>query len=210
MPPKKNATPAKQPNDSSVTFDESEDMSFQLSQVEGLVKGSVSKGELDQCINKLRGDLAKNMKGDLANLQVEMAESMEKNMGNMEKKLETNMGNMEKKLETNMGNMEKKLETNMGNMEKKLEESMETNMGNMEKKMEKLLEESMERIINLIQHTKEKLPNDDNVGQGTHDERNSSHFEKPSFSKSTPGGFDSNTGSNKGWFPRGIQLPKIE
>ena len=88
MPPKKNATPAKQPEDSSVTFDESEDMSFQLSRVEGLVKGLVSKGELDQSINKLRGDLEKNMKGsvkigDLANLQVEIAESM----GNMEKKL---------------------------------------------------------------------------------------------------------------------------
>ena len=100
-----------------------------------MVKGLVSKGELDQSINKLRGYLEKNMKGsvktgDLANLQVEMAESM---------------GNMEKKLETNMGNMEKKLETNMGNMEKKLEESMEI-------------------IINLIQQPEEKLPNDDNVG----------------------------------------------
>ena len=44
-------------------------MSFLLSRVEGLVKGLVSTGELDQSINKLRGDLAKNMKGDLANLQ---------------------------------------------------------------------------------------------------------------------------------------------
>jgi hypothetical protein len=117
--------------------------------------------------------------------------------------------NMEKKfeeiMETNMGNLEK----NMGNTEKKLEESMETNMGNMEKKMEKL-EESMERIVNLIQNPEEKLPNYDKVGQGTHDERNSSHFEKPSFSNSTPGGFDSNTGSNQGWFPRGIQIPKID
>ena len=60
-------------------------------------------------------------------------------------------------------------------------------MGNMEKKMEKLAE-NMERIFNLIRHPKEKIPNDDNVGQGTHDERNSSHIEKQSFSKSTPGG----------------------
>ena len=36
-----------------MTFDESEDMSFRLSRVEGLVKGLVSKGELDQSINKL-------------------------------------------------------------------------------------------------------------------------------------------------------------
>jgi polyhydroxyalkanoate synthesis regulator phasin len=125
MPPKKNATPAKQLEDSSVTFDESEDMSFRVSRVEGLVKGLVSKGELDQSINKLRGDLVKNMKGDLDNLQVEMKESI--------------------------GNMEKKLETNMENMKK--------------------LEENMETIIKLIQHPEEKLPNDDNVDQGTHDER---------------------------------------
>ena len=92
------------------------------------------------------------------------------------------------------------------NMETKLKESMETNIRNMEKK----LVESMERIVNLIQHREEKIPNDDNVGQGTHDERNSYRFEKLSFSKSTPGGFDSNTGSNQGWFPRGIQLPKID
>ena len=86
-----------------------------------------------------------------------------------------------------------------------MEKKLETNMENMKK-----LEENMETIIKLIQHPEEKLPNDDNVGQGTHDERNSSHFEKPSFSKSTPRGFDSNTGSNQGWFPRGIQLPKID
>ena len=64
-----------------MTFDESEDMSFRLSRVEGLVKGLVSKGEWDQSVSKLRGDLQKNMQGlvkigYLANLQVEMAESM--------------------------------------------------------------------------------------------------------------------------------------
>ena len=89
MPPKKNVTPAKQPKDSSITLDESEDMSFWLSRVEGLVKGLVSKGELDQSINKLRGDLEKNMKGsvkigDLNNLQEEMAENMEKKMEKLE------------------------------------------------------------------------------------------------------------------------------
>ena len=64
------------------------------------------------------------------------------------------------------------------------------------KEMMKKLEENMEIIANLLQHIEEKLPNGDNVGQGTHDDRNSSHFEKPSFSKHTPGGLDSNTGSN--------------
>ena len=68
----------------------------------------------------------------------------------------------------------------------------------------------MELIIKLIQHPEEKLPNDDNVGQGTHDDRNSSHCDQPSFSKHTPGGFDFNTKSNEGWFLRGIHLPKID
>jgi hypothetical protein len=153
MPSKKNATPMKPSEGSTLIHEESEDMSFRVSQLE------------------------KNFKGVVKTID--------------------------------LYNMEKKLETNMGNMKKKLEESMETNMGNMENKMEKL-EESMERIVILIQHPEEKPPNDDNVGQGTHDERNSSHFEKPSFSKSTLGGFDFNTGSNQGWFSRGIQLPKID
>lgn len=163
MPLKKNATPVKPREGSTMIHEESEDMSFRVSQLEKIFEGMVRTLDLY----------------------------------NMEKKLEESM-------ETNMGNLEK----NMRNLEKKLEESMETNMRNMEKKIENL-EEGMERIVNLIQHLEEKLPNDDKVGQGTHDERNSSHFEKPSFSKSTPGGFDANTRSNQGWFPRGIQLPKI-
>ena len=126
MPPKKNATPVKPPEGSTPIHEESEAMSFRMSQLEKNFKGVVKKLDLY--------------------------------------------------------NMEKKLETNMGDIEKKLEESIETNMGNMEKKMQKL-EESMERIVNLIQHPEEKLSNGDNVNQGTHDERNSSHFEKPSFSK---------------------------
>ena len=89
-------------------------------------------------------------------------------------------------------------------MEKNLDDSMEKNMGNMEKRIENKLEEGMDKIVNLIQHTQENLPNGDNVGQGTQDDRNNSHFEKPSFSKHTPGGFDSNTRSIQGWFPRTI------
>ena len=66
-----------------------------------------------------------------------------------------------------------------------LEEIMEKDMGNIEQRMQNKLEESMERIVNLIQDTKEKIPNGDNVGQGTHDDRNSSHCEQPSFRKHT-------------------------
>ena len=65
MPPKKNATPSKHPEYSSMPYEESEDMSFRSSQVESLVKGFVSKGDLDQSINKLRGELEKNMQGSV-------------------------------------------------------------------------------------------------------------------------------------------------
>ena len=68
----------------------------------------------------------------------------------------------------------------------------------------------MKRIVNIILHTKENLPNSDNVGKGPHYDRNNSHFKQPSFSKHTPGGFDSNIRINQGWFPRGIQLPNID
>jgi hypothetical protein len=54
MPPNKNPTPSKQPKHSSMTYEESEDMLFQLSQVESLVKGFVSKGDLEKSINNLR------------------------------------------------------------------------------------------------------------------------------------------------------------
>ena len=93
MPPKKNATPVKPPEGSTMIHEESEDKSFRVSHLEKKFKGMVRTLYLY-------------------------------------------------------------------NMEKKLEESMETNMGNMEKQ----LEESVERIVNIIQHQEENLPNDYNVG----------------------------------------------
>ena len=56
-----------------MTYEESEDMSFQLFRIESLVKGFVSRGDLDNSINNLRGYLEKSMQGlvktlDLANL----------------------------------------------------------------------------------------------------------------------------------------------
>ena len=84
MPPNKNATPAKQLEDSSMTFAESEDMSFHLSRVESLVKGFVSKGELDQGINKLKEDLEKNMQGSMKTFYLGR---IEERMGPMDDKI---------------------------------------------------------------------------------------------------------------------------
>ena len=82
MPSKKNATPVKPPKGSTMIHEESEDMSFRVSQLEKKFKGVVRTL-------------------DLYNMEKNLEESMEMNIKNMEKKLEESM-------ETNMGNMEKK------------------------------------------------------------------------------------------------------
>ena len=65
--------------------EESEDMSFRVSQLEKKFKGMVRTL-------------------DLYNMEKKLEESMETNMGNMEKKMEK----LEENMETNIGNMEKK------------------------------------------------------------------------------------------------------
>ena len=59
-----------------MTYDESEDMSFRLSRVGSLVKGFVSKGDLDKSMNSL--------KGYLKTLEEMMEKKMENTMGHME------------------------------------------------------------------------------------------------------------------------------
>jgi hypothetical protein len=71
------------------------------------------------------------------------------------------------------------------------------------------MEDNIERMVKLLQHQEEKIPNEDDVVQGTHDDKNSSHVEKPSINKNGLRQFDSNTGSNQGWYTRGIKIPKI-
>ena len=69
MPLKKNATPVKPPEGSTMIHEEIEDMSFRVSQLEQKFKGVVKT--LDLC-----------------NMEKKWEESMETNMGNMEKKME--------------------------------------------------------------------------------------------------------------------------
>ena len=47
--------PYKPPEYSSMAHEESKDMSFRVSQLEGLVKGFVSKGDLEKIMNILKG-----------------------------------------------------------------------------------------------------------------------------------------------------------
>ena len=99
-----------------MTYEESEDMSFRLSKVESLVKGFASKGDLDQSINKLRGDLEKNMQGSVKT--------------------------------SDLDNLHTQIEERMG--------PMEDNIG---------------RVVKLLQFQSEKIPKEEEVDQGTHEEK---------------------------------------
>ena len=77
MPPKKNATLVKPLEGSTLIHEESEDMSFRMSQLEKNFKGVV-----------------KTL--DLYNMEKNLEESMETNMGNIEKKMEKLEESMER------------------------------------------------------------------------------------------------------------------
>ena len=50
----------------------------------------------------------------------------------------------------------------------------------------------------------------DNLNESTYENKYSAHVEWPSINKHILGGFDSYSGDNHGWFPKGIYLPKID
>ena len=71
------------------------------------------------------------------------------------------------------------------------------------------MEDNIERIVKLLQLRGEKIPKEEEVYQGTHEEKNSADVELPSMNKHDLRGFDSNIRSNLEWYTRGLQLPKI-
>ena len=77
--------------------EESEDMSFRVSQLEKNFKGVVKTLDLY--------NIEKKLERNMGNMEKKLEESMETNMGNMEKKMEK----LEESMEMNMGNMEKKI-----------------------------------------------------------------------------------------------------
>lgn len=68
--------------------------------------------------------------------------------------------------------------------------------------------ENMQMIAKLIQNPKENLFKGGDVSQEIQEDKDSVHVEQPSINKHTPREFDSNSGSNQGQSPKGIQLPK--
>ena len=128
-----------------------------------MVKGFVSKGDLERSMYILRKYFEKGLEGsiktlDLDNLQIHIEERMI---------------------------------------------HMENIVGHMKDNI-------VGRVVKILQNPKEKIHKGDDVGQGTHDDKNTTHVEQPSINKHAPRGFDSNMGSNQGWSPRGLQLPKID
>ena len=72
------------------------------------------------------------------------------------------------------------------------------------------VEDNIGRIVKLLQPQDKKIPKEEEVDQGTHEEKNSARVELPSMNKHDLKGFDSNMGSNQGWSTRGLQLPNID
>ena len=72
------------------------------------------------------------------------------------------------------------------------------------------MEDNIGRIVKLLQLQGEKIPKEEEVDQGTHEETNSAHVELPSMNTHDIKGFDSNMGSNQGWSIWDIQFPKID
>ena len=80
---------------------------------------------------------------------------------------------------------------------------MEENGMKIEEKMGHM-EDNIERIVKILQNQEESIPKEDDVGQGTHEDKNSAHVELPSINKHNLRGFDSNLGSNQGWSTRNL------
>ena len=105
--------------------------------MEGLVKGFVSKGDLDKSMYNLKKELEKGLEGSMKTT----------NLDNLQIHMEKWMGHMEEngiKIEEWMGHMEEngiKIEERMGHME-----------------------DNIESIVKILQNTKENIPKGDEVG----------------------------------------------
>lgn len=72
------------------------------------------------------------------------------------------------------------------------------------------MEDNIGIVVKLLQHQDGNISKEEELDQGTHEEKNSAHVELPSMNKHDLKGIYSNMGSNQGWSTRGLQLPKID
>ena len=78
----------------------------------------------------------------------------------------------------------------MGHDLANLQTQIEEKMGHME--------DNIGRIVELLQHQDGKIPKEEELDQGTHEEKNSSQVELTSMNKHDIKGIDFNMGSNQG------------
>jgi hypothetical protein len=73
----------------------------------------------------------------------------------------------------------------------------------MDEKMEQMEQKLVAKIIQTLDG---RLPKSDTVTKETHENKGSIHVEQPSSNKHFSGGFNSNSGVNYGWVPKGRSL----
>ena len=104
------------------------------------------------------------------------------------------LNNLKGDLEKSMQGLVKTVD--LTNLQTQRDERMEENGMKIKERMGHM-EDNIERIVKLLQHQEENIPKEDDVIQGTHEDKNNAHVELPSTNKHDLGGFDSNMGSNQ-------------
>jgi hypothetical protein len=113
MPLKKNATPVKPLEGSSMLVAKSEDLSFRTSKLEELVKGFVKRGDLDdlngELMNELTKELDKRMEGTVKTHDIfKLKESMEENMQKLVMLIQNAKEKIAKYIDMGQGSQENK------------------------------------------------------------------------------------------------------
>ena len=75
-----------------------------------------------------------------------------------------------------------------------MENNMEHRDTNMEERMGQMENNMVERILKLIEISKENLPKVDYVAQGTHEDKDNAYVDQPSINKPSPRGFNPTSG----------------
>ena len=127
---------------------------------------------------------------------------MDENSAHMENKVNENSAYMEKKMDENKVLMENKMDENSYQMGNKMDE--------LEKKVDKNMEELQNSMSTIIQNLEGRISKRDTITKETHENKGNIHVEQPSNNKSSLGGFNSNSGDNYGWVPKGGKLSKVE
>ena len=95
-------------------------------------------------------------------------------------------------------------------MEREIDENnelMERKMEHLEQNIDGKLEQMEQKIIESLNG---RLPKIDKGSEWNHENKGGIHVEQLSNNNNFPGGFKSNNGVTYGWFPKGMNLLKVE